>query len=90
MRKEKPTKLAPNQFAPGCQYRGLRGKVVDWVEHKFEEGLLYIHVRFVDNTELCWRIATRMTIEEGDLSDWKSGDFKQLRVFVKNERDRSM
>jgi superfamily I DNA and/or RNA helicase len=90
MRREKSTNLAPPQFVPGRQYRGLRGKVVEWVEHKFEEGLLYIHVRFADKTELCWRIATRMVIEEGDLSDWKSGDFEQLRVFVENERDRSL
>ncbi len=90
MRKEKSTNVARRQFVPGRQYRGLQGKVVEWVEHKFEEGLLYIHVRFVDKTELCWRIAARMTIEEGDLSDWKSGDFEQLRVFVKNERDRSV
>ncbi len=90
MKKKRPTVSAAWQFVPGRQYRGLHGKVVDWVEHKFEEGLLYIHVRFVDKTELCWRVATRMTIEEGDLSDWKSGDFKQLRVFVRNERDRSV
>ncbi len=90
MRKQKPTHLNSRTFVPGRQYRGLQGKVVDWVEHKFEEGLLYIHVRFVDKTELCWRIVTRMTIEEGDLSDWKSGDFKQLRVFVRDERDRSV
>ena len=90
MRKQKASTPSPRTFVPGRQYRGLRGKVVNWVEHKFEEGLLYIHVRFADKTELCWRIATRMTIEEGDLSDWKSGDFKQLRVFVRNERDRSI
>jgi len=30
-----------------------------------------------------------MTIEQGDLADWISGHFKQLRVFVRNERDRS-
>lgn len=90
MRKQKPTYLNSRTFVSGRQYRGLQGKVVDWVEHKFEEGLLYIHVRFVDKTELCWRIATSMTIEEGDLSDWKSGDFKQLRVFVRDERDRSV
>jgi hypothetical protein len=59
-------------------------------EHSFEEGLLYIHVRFTDETELSWRIATRMTIEESDLADWTSGDFKELRVFVRNERDRSV
>ena len=88
MKKVKETNLAPRQYVPGRQYCGLRGKVVDWVEHRFEEGLLYIHVRFVDKTELCWRIATGLTIEEGDLSDWKSGDFEQLRVFVRNQRGR--
>jgi len=86
----KVSNLAPLQFVPGRQYRGVRGKVVDWVEHRFEEGLLYIHIRFVDKTELCWRVATHMMIEEGDLGDWKSGDFKRLRVFVRNQRDRSV
>jgi hypothetical protein len=90
MKKKKPTISALRRFQPGRQYRGLHGKIVDWVEHRFEEGLLYIHIRFADKTELCWRIATRMTIEEGDLSDWKSGDFDQLRVFVRNQRDRSV
>jgi hypothetical protein len=35
------------------QYRGLRGKVIELVEHEFEEGTLYVHVRFTDRTELC-------------------------------------
>ena len=87
---KKPAFLAPPKLVPGHQYRGLKGKVIDWIEHEFEEGLLYIHIRFVDRTELCWRITTRMTIEQGDLADWTSGDFKQLRVFVRNERDRSV
>jgi hypothetical protein len=43
--------------------------------------------RFADKTELCWRIACRVAIEEGDLGDWKSGDSEQPRVFVRNERD---
>jgi hypothetical protein len=90
MRKHNPTSPDSRSFVPGRRYRGLHGKVVDWVEHKFEEGLLYIHVRFTDNSELCWRIATCMTIEEADLGDWKSGDFEQLRIFVRNEQDRSI
>jgi len=90
MRKQPPSSARAHSFVSGRRYSGLRGKVVDWVEHRFEEGLLYIHVRFIDKTELCWRIATRMTIEEGDFSDWKSGDFKQLRTFVRNERDTSV
>ena len=35
------------------QYPGVNGKVVDRVEHKFEEGLLFIDIRFVDKTALC-------------------------------------
>ena len=77
-------------FRPGQRYRGVQGKVVEWVEHTFEEGSLYINVRFADKSELCWRIATRMTIEEADLADWTSGDCKQVRLFVRNERDRSL
>jgi hypothetical protein len=70
------------------KYLGLRGKVVEKIEHEFEEGMLYLHVRFSDKTELCWRIASRMTIEQADLSDWRTGNFGQLKVFVRNERDR--
>jgi hypothetical protein len=90
MRKQPPPNARAHSLVPDRRYSGLSGKVVDWVEHRFEEGLLYIHVRFIDKTELCWRIATRMTIEEADLSDWKSGDFEQLRAFVRNERNRSV
>jgi len=53
MRKEKSTNLASRQFVPGRQYRGVHGMVVDWVEHRFEEGLLYIHVRFVGTRRNC-------------------------------------
>jgi hypothetical protein len=70
------------------KYCGLRGKVVEKIEHEFEDGILYLHVRFSDKTELCWRIAARMTIDQADLSDWKTGNFGHLKVFVRNERDR--
>lgn len=90
MSKPRPARRAADKLVPGHPYRGLKGKVIDWVEHEFEEGLLYIHIRFSDKTELCWRITTRMTVEQGDLADSTSGDFKQLMVFVRNERDRSL
>jgi hypothetical protein len=41
MKKDKPTNLTPRRFIPDRQYRGLRCKVVEWVEHKFEEGPLH-------------------------------------------------
>jgi hypothetical protein len=90
MRKQKPASPHSRSSPPAGRYPGVHGKVVDWVEHKFEEGLLYLQVRFTDKTELCWRISTRMTIEEADLSNWKSGDFEQLWVFARDERDRSI
>jgi len=68
-------------------YRELRGKIVEQVEHRFEEGILFLHVRFTDNTELCWRITTAMTIEKADLADWKTGNLKQLKIFVRHEKD---
>jgi hypothetical protein len=70
---------------PGAQYPGVRGKVVDWAEHVFEEGMLYVRVRFTDTTELCWVLQTAHVILEADLGDWKTGNFKQLIRFVQNE-----
>lgn len=72
---------------PGSQYPGLKGKIVDWAEHVFDEGMLYVRVRFTDQTELCWVLQTTHVILEANLGDWKTGDFKQLAVFVENESD---
>jgi hypothetical protein len=44
-------------------------------------------VRFTDKTELCWRVNTGIVIEEADLSDWKTGNFKKIKLFVKDESD---
>jgi hypothetical protein len=71
----------------GEQYPNVHGKVVDWVEHKFEEGMLFIDIRFVDMTALCWSIDTAIVIKEASLSDWKTGDFKLLKKFVQDESD---
>lgn len=90
MKKHTTTHSSGDNFDPGRRYLGLRGKVVDWVEHTFEDGRLYLNVRFTDQTELCWQITSRLTIEQGDLSDWKSGDFEQLGVFVRNERGKNI
>jgi hypothetical protein len=41
MKKVRATNLAPRQFVRVPQYRGVLGKVVDRVEHRLEESLLY-------------------------------------------------
>jgi hypothetical protein len=74
------------EIVRGRQYPDVRGKVVDWVEHEFEEGTLYIHVRFQDRTELTYTLGCRLFIEEAVLGDLSTGNFKTIREFVFNEQ----
>ena len=71
----------------GRQYPGVHGKVVDFVDHNFSEGTLYIHVRFIDKTELCWQVEAMLTLREADLTNWKTGDLKHIRTFARDEQD---
>ncbi len=71
----------------GKKYPGVKGKVVDFIDHKFTEGRLYIHVRFLDKSEICWQVDCVLTLREADLSDWRGGNFKKLKMFARNERD---
>jgi hypothetical protein len=88
MRKKKAAeKRAGDLHRLGKKYPGVRGKIVDWAEHVFEEGMLYVRVRFTDKTELCWTLQTAHLLRESDLSDWKTGDCKQLAVYAENEID---
>jgi hypothetical protein len=91
MTKRKPPSTQKARLpSPRSRYPGVHGKVVDGVEHVFEEGMLYVRVRFTDKTELCWVLQTAHVILEADLSDWKTGNCKQLRRFVENESDYSV
>ena len=49
--------------------------------------MLYVRVRFTDKTELYWVLQTAHVILEAELSDWKTGNCKQLKLFVENESD---
>jgi len=85
----KPTgrvvKKRTQRVVPGTDFPGLAGKVVKRVEiGKGENHDLYIHVRFRDETELCFWLTSRIVIEEADLGDWKSGDFVQKRAFIQS------
>jgi len=73
------------QMDSGREFSGLKGKVVKRVDiGKGENHDLYIHVRFRDETELCFWLTSRIVIEEADLGDWKSGDFVQKRAFIQS------
>jgi hypothetical protein len=87
MKKRKTAQTQKDCPKPGKQYPGVHGKIVDWAEHVFEEGMMYVRVRFTDQTELCWVMQTAHVLREADLSDWKTGNCKQLAVFAENESD---
>jgi hypothetical protein len=70
----------------GKQYPGLRGKVVDWVWHRFDEGSLYIHIRFQDQTELTYTFGSRLVMEEAVLGDISTGNYKTLRKFASDRQ----
>jgi hypothetical protein len=72
------------------RYHGVKGKVVEFAEHNFSEGRLYIRVRFEDKTELCWQVDCALTLREVDLSNWKTGDFKHIRTFARNKKDKEL
>ena len=86
-KRKSPGQRQSQKPLPGKQYPGVRGRIVEWAEHVFEEGMLYVRVRFTDKTELCWVLQTAHVILEADLSDWTTGDSKQLAVYARNESD---
>ena len=86
-RVEKRETQKPKPRAHDKQYPGAHGKVVDWVEHKFEQGILFIDVQFVDKTALSWSIGSAIMIQEAHLGDWKTGDIRLLKRFVQNESE---
>lgn len=69
----------------GSQFPGVAGKVVKFVDSGAEEGMLYIHVRFMDETELAFTIKPRLEIMEADLQDWKTGNGVIKRIYIESE-----
>jgi hypothetical protein len=65
------------------KYRQIHGKVVDWVSHTFEEGSLYIDIRFKDKTEFSLRFSPQIVTDEIDLSDVSTGDIKIIREYYR-------
>lgn len=88
-RVEKRRTQKPKPIAHGKPYPGAHGKIVDWVEHKFEQGILFIDIQFVDKTALSWSIDSAIVIQEVHLADWKNGDLKILKRFVQDKSDQA-
>lgn len=65
------------------QYREIHGKTVDWVNYSFEDGSLYIDIRFKDTSVFSLRFSPQIVTDGIDLSDMSSGTFKLIREYYK-------
>ena len=69
------------------RYKAVRGKRVDWIDHRFEEGWLYISVRFMDGTDFCLQFSPTIDTEGIEYSDMSSGDEVILREYYRKRTE---
>jgi hypothetical protein len=65
------------------KYPEVRGKVVDYISHSIDDGILCMNVCFKDKTLFSLRFACDMFIIGADLSDWKTGNYEIIREYMK-------
>ena len=67
------------------RYREIHGKVVDWLHCSFEEGTLYISIRFDDKTEFALEFSPQIVTNSIDLVDISTGEGKLIREYHKRQ-----
>ncbi len=65
------------------RYKEIRGKKVDWIEHTYEEGSLYVGVRFTDGTYFSLDFSPQIVTNEILLSDMSTGDEEIIRTYYR-------
>ena len=65
------------------RYPELQGKVVDFVDHNVEDGVLYFSIRFKDKTNFSLRYRCGTFCVGADLCDVKTGNFEVMREYMK-------
>jgi hypothetical protein len=63
------------------QYSGLAGKVVKYADSFEEGGQVNIGIRFTDNTELSFVVASQATISRAALLKWEGGNSSVVRAY---------
>jgi hypothetical protein len=65
------------------RYPEVHGKVVDFISHSIEDGMLYISVRFKDKTDFSLRYACDMFVVGADFCDIKTGNLEMIREYMR-------
>ena len=69
------------------RYKEIRGKKVDWLDHDYEEGFLYVGIRFTDGTYFSLQFSPQVVTEGIEFSDMSSGDDEILKVYYRRRDD---
>ena len=69
------------------RYKEVRGKRVDWISYNYEEGLLYVGIRFMDGTYFSLDFSPQIVTDGVEFSDMSSGDDKILKVYYRRRDD---
>ena len=67
------------------RYREIHGKAVDWVNYSFEEGTLFVSIRFKDKTDFSLQFSPQIITDAIDLSDMSTGNFKLIREYYQRD-----
>jgi|SRR5579859_2062562 len=67
------------------KYCQIHGKVVDWISHSFEEGSLYVSIRFKDKTEFSLQFSPQIVTDSIDLSDIHTSNSKIIREYYRGK-----
>jgi hypothetical protein len=81
VRTTKKNKGARIQKRRRAKYAVLRGKVVEWVEHSEEDGLVSLTIGFTDGTHFDVTCGTKLV--HAYFADMSSGDEVRLKEFRK-------
>jgi len=65
------------------RYKEIRGKRVDWISYNYEEGFLYVGVRFMDGTYFSLDFSPQIVTNEILLSDMSTGDEEIIRTYYR-------
>jgi len=65
------------------RYKEVRGRRVDWIDHRFEAGWLYVGVQFMDGTHFSLQFSPRIETEGVEFVDRSSGDDVILREYFR-------
>jgi len=69
------------------RYREIHGKIVDWVNYSFEDGSLYVSIRFTDKTDFSLQFSPKILTDGIDLSDMSTGNFKMIREYYRRANE---